>query len=102
MKSSMFTSKWAGAAAIGAASLSLAGIAGAQSTEQTAASARRELAPQVHAIELTVATGYAQGFGDVASGRPSLTDVGNAGGAVELGVGYRLLPELALGLYGSG
>jgi hypothetical protein len=53
-------------------------------------------------VELTVATGYAQGFGDVATGQPSLTDVGQAGGAVQVGVGYRLVPRLTLGLYGSG
>ncbi len=54
------------------------------------------------AVELTVGTGYAQAFGNVASGRPALTDVGTAGGAVQVGAGYRLIPELTLGVYGSG
>jgi hypothetical protein len=94
--------KWIPALAIAIASLPLAGIAAAQSTEQAATSSSRELAPPTHAVEIAVAAGYAQGFGKVASGAPSLTDVGNAGGALELGVGYRLLPELALGIYGSG
>jgi outer membrane protein W len=54
------------------------------------------------AVELTLGMGYSQGFGDVGKRQPSLTDVGNPGGALELGVGYRLLPELAIGVYGSG
>ncbi len=43
-----------------------------------------------------------QGFGDIGTNQPTLTDVAQPGGAVQLGVGYRLIPQLALGLYGSG
>jgi hypothetical protein len=53
-------------------------------------------------VELTIGTGYAQGFGNVGAGQPSLTDIGTAGGAVQLGAGYRLIPQLTLGAYGSG
>lgn len=61
----------------------------------------KPLAAATHALELTIGTGYAQGFGNVTSGQPSLTDVGQAGGAVQAGVGYRLIPQLTLGVYGS-
>jgi hypothetical protein len=62
----------------------------------------RDLPAATNAVELTVGTGYAQGFGDVAPGQPTLKDISTAGGAVQLGVGYRLIPELTLGVYGSG
>ena len=62
----------------------------------------RDLPAVKNAVELTVGTGYAQGFGDIASGQPALKDLGSAGGALQLGVGYRLIPQLTLGVYGSG
>jgi len=62
----------------------------------------RAFAPVVHALELHVGTGYAQGLGKFADGSPSSSNTGSAGGAVELGVGYRLIPNLTLGVYGSG
>jgi hypothetical protein len=55
-----------------------------------------------HAVELTVGTGYAQGLGDIGAQQPRLRDFGTAGGAVQLGAGYRLTPNLTLGAYGSG
>src|SRR5580704_2674482 len=58
------------------------------------------LAPATHAVELTIGTGYEQGFGKFSSGQPSLTDIGVAGGAVQIGAGYRIIPQLTLGLYG--
>jgi hypothetical protein len=54
------------------------------------------------AIELTIAPGYNQGFGHVASGQALLNDLGTAGGALEGGVAYRFNPRFALGVYGSG
>ncbi len=59
------------------------------------------LAPATHAVELTIGTGYEQAFGNIQSNRPSFTQVGQAGGAVQTGVGYRIIPQLTLGLYGS-
>jgi outer membrane protein W len=53
-------------------------------------------------VELTLGAGYAQGLGNVGAAQPSLSDVGQAGGAVQVGVCYRLIPQLALGVYGSG
>ena len=92
-------------AAIVAASSVVTGVASAQesappsdASEQRA----RSLEPATHAVELTIGTGYAQGFGNIASGQPTLTDMGTAGGALQLGVGYRLIPQLTLGVYGSG
>jgi hypothetical protein len=58
--------------------------------------------PANKAVELTIGTGYTQGFGNVAPGIPSLTDESTAGGQVQLGVAYRFMPEFALGVYGSG
>jgi hypothetical protein len=101
----IMNAKWMTAAAVVMGSVSLAGSAGAQSTEPSATAGEKtthELAPVDHAVELSVAAGYAQGFGNVQSGQPSLTDVATAGGAAEIGVGYRLIPQLSLGVYGSG
>lgn len=54
------------------------------------------------AVELTVAPGYTQGFGGIGRDLPNVQDVGNAGGGLQLGVGYRLNPAWAVGIYGSG
>jgi len=62
----------------------------------------RALDPVKNAVELTIGTGYEQGFGRFSSRQPSLTDVGAGGGAVQIGVGYRVVPQLTLGLYASG
>jgi hypothetical protein len=85
--------------------LLVAGSANAQvqtKDEATEGAAEKRLAPATKAVELTVGTGYEQGFGKFGSGQPSLTDVGTAGGALQIGVGYRVIPRLTLGLYGSG
>ena len=52
-------------------------------------------------IELAVAAGYAQGGGDIGRDMAALDDVAGPGGAVELQVGYRIIPHLTLGVYGS-
>jgi hypothetical protein len=96
-------SKWI-IAAVAASSVAVTGVASAQEKDQPSAESSKagELAPATGAVELTIGTGYAQGFGNVASGQPSLTDVGQPGGAVQVGAGYRLIPQLTLGVYGSG
>jgi hypothetical protein len=94
-----------GAAMMGVLVLSSTASAEEQSRDQATDEARAtpsDLAPATHGVELTVGTGYEQGFGKFADGQPSLTDVGIAGGAVQLGVGYRIIPQLTLGVYGSG
>jgi hypothetical protein len=99
--------KWWAASAAALGTIACAGVASAQqqSRDESPQSVRdrsRELPAVKDAVELTVGTGYAQGFGSVASGLPKLTDVGTAGGALQLGVGYRILPQLTLGAYGTG
>jgi hypothetical protein len=63
---------------------------------------KRDLRPVTQALELTLGTGYAQGFGKVMPNQPSLTDLGQAGGSLQLGVGYRVIPQLTLGVFGTG
>jgi hypothetical protein len=101
----MNTKKLFGAAAVVTGSVLFAGVASAQSKDEGATPDTQSssyMPAPTHAIELKVATGYAQGFGDVGSNLPSLTDTANPGGAVELGVGYRIVPRLTIGVYGSG
>lgn len=62
----------------------------------------RDLSAIHDAVEVVLAAGYAQGFGDVSSGQPNLTELGLAGWSMQLGAGYRLTPRLALGAYGGG
>jgi len=90
-------------AAIAVGSLAVTGVARAQELDRRVPTSKPEtLAPAKDAIELTIGTGYAQGFGEIGTNQPKLTDVGQPGGAVQIGVGYRLIPPLALGVYGSG
>jgi hypothetical protein len=94
--------KWMTAAAVAITSIVITGVASADEKDHTRASEKSESLPSAnHALELTIGTGYMQGFGNVASGQPSLTDVGTAGGGVQGGIGYRIIPELSLGAYGS-
>jgi hypothetical protein len=97
-------SKWIGVAAVVLTSTLTAGAASAADKDvgQNEGEKAEKLAPATRAIELTVGTGYTQGFGNIASGQPSLTDIATAGGALQLGVGYRIIPQLTLGVYGGG
>jgi outer membrane protein W len=96
--------KWMAAMAVAINTVIVAGVANAQEKDevQDRNDKATKLAPVKNALELTVASGYAQGFGDVGSNRPSLGDAAKAGGALQLGVGYRLIPQLTLGAYGTG
>lgn len=80
--------------------LLLARSAGAQVTEGELRS--HAMTPADHALELSIGTGYAEGFGNVGATQRSLQDLSAAGGAVQLGIGYRIVPHLSLGVYGSG
>lgn len=95
--------KWIGAAVV-STTMVVSGVASAQEKDQAQSASGNSagLAAASNAVEVTLGTGYEQGFGNVGSGQPSLTDVGTAGGAVHLGVGYRLIPQLSVGVYGSG
>lgn len=76
---------------------------GAPPVDEVSRSALRDDYPAAtHAIEISLGTGYAQAFGKVGNGIPQLNDVGQAGGALQVAVGYRVLPQLTLGVYGSG
>jgi hypothetical protein len=80
------------------------GVASAQEApvkDNVTSDRANDLAPVANSVELTVGTGYAQGFGNLGGGMPSLTDLATAGGGVQAGLGYRLIPELTLGAYGS-
>jgi hypothetical protein len=95
--------QWMTAAAV-AMSIVVSGVASAQEKDRVASaeSDRSErTAPVKNAVELTIGTVYTQGFGDIASKQPKLTDLATAGGSVQGGVGYRILPQLTLGVYGS-
>src|SRR5580692_9766562 len=97
--------KLATGVAVTMSALAFAGSARAQAQDKDQVvneAPAKDLAPATHAVELTVGTGYEQGFGKFSSGQPSLTDLGDAGGAVQVGVGYRIIPQLTLGLYASG
>jgi hypothetical protein len=101
----MHQTKWIVNAAGVMGMLLVAGTASAQVQRKDEAglgAAEKRLAPATNAVELTIGTGYEQGFGKFGSAQPSLTDVGTAGGALQIGVGYRIIPQLTLGLYGSG
>jgi hypothetical protein len=85
--------------------LTMAGAASAQEPTKDAprsSEGASTLSAADRSVELTVGAGYAQGLGNVGAAQPSLGDVGQAGGAVQLGAGYRLVPQLTLGVYGSG
>jgi outer membrane protein W len=54
------------------------------------------------AFEITLGGGYAQGFGDIGAGKRRVQDLSQAGGEIQLGLGYRINPNLMVGAYGSG
>jgi hypothetical protein len=92
------------AGAAGFTTLLLSTIAGAQPKDvplEAGAGVGVPKAPS-NALELKIGMDYSQGFGGIGSGISNLTDLGTAGGAINLGLGYRLDPHLMLGIYGSG
>ncbi len=94
--------KWI-TSAVAVASVLFAGVADAQPKDQpTESAADGNLPAADKSVELTIGTGYEQGFGKIVNNQPTLTDIGQAGGALEASVGYRLIPQLTLGVYGSG
>jgi hypothetical protein len=60
----------------------------------------RVAAPR-NAFEIGVVTGYAQGGGKLGGAAGSLEDISGPGGSVEVDLGYRILPELGIGAYGT-
>lgn len=58
-------------------------------------------APVKNAFEIGVSAGYAQGVGELGRDLADLDDVAGPGGAVQLDLGYRIIPQLSVGAYGS-
>src|SRR5215470_11393117 len=52
-------------------------------------------------FEIAVGTGYAQGGGKLGGALGNLEDVAGPGAAVEVDVGYRIIPPLTVGVYGT-
>src|SRR5690242_14032358 len=65
------------------------------------ASVSAKHAPVESAFEIGVGAGYAQGIGELGRNLADLDDVAGPGGAVEVNLGYRIIPELSVGAYGS-
>src|ERR1044071_111751 len=93
----MKTIKW-----IPALSLFIPAIAAAQPESPDTTTGFDHKVPSVkHAFEIGVATGYTQGGGKLGGNMGSLEDVSGPGGAVEVDLGYRILPRLSIGAYGT-
>ena len=67
----------------------------------TSSDVDHHVAPVSSAFEISVGTGYSQGGGKLGGGLRNLEDVSGPGAAVELDLGYRIIPELSVGAYGT-
>ncbi|HZZ83970.1 MAG TPA: hypothetical protein VFE30_05495 [Anaeromyxobacteraceae bacterium] len=65
------------------------------------AQAQEEVTTPSNTFELSLAAGYGQGLGPVASGVPTLQGFGKAGGSFTLNAGWRISPRWEAGLYGE-
>ena len=74
----------------------------AQEADVTAPPPSAPASPADNAFEVSFGLGYAQGFGDIGAGLPSLTDQSSAGGELQLGLGWRINPHFMVGVYGTG
>jgi len=54
-----------------------------------------------NAFEISVGTGYSQGSGKLGGSAGSLEDIAGPGGAIEVDLGYRIVPQLSVGAYGT-
>lgn len=54
-----------------------------------------------NAFEIGVGTGYSQGAGKLGGTTGSLEDLAGPGGVIEVDLGYRIIPELSVGAYGT-
>jgi hypothetical protein len=61
----------------------------------------RAMRPASRAIEIAIGAGYAEGGGSVGTNRPDIEDVAGGGTALEVQIGYRVSPNLGIGLYGT-
>jgi hypothetical protein len=84
--------------------LSMGAIAAAQADEgkEGEGGSFDQAVPAVsQALEIGVGGGYTQGAGDVGKSAATVHDLSGPGATVELKVGYRVIPSLAFGAYGS-
>jgi hypothetical protein len=70
-------------------------------SERTVPPNYHSLEAPTNSVELSVAAVYEQPFGQVTQGQ-SLSDTSGGGGGLHIALGYRLSPEFALALYGTG
>ena len=82
------------------ASMSALSLLGGTAVAQPREGVRQQVPVVDDALEITVAGAYQQNEGDLADsgGQP---DVSGPGGGGELSLGYRIMPNLTLGAYGS-
>jgi hypothetical protein len=77
-------------------------VAGAQPEPTDAVGWGHAVAPVPdRTFEIAIATGYAQGGGKLGGELGSLEDVAGPGAAVEVDLGYRIIPQLTVGVYGA-
>lgn len=86
------------ASAAAAGVLAIPSVASAQ--ESRTNFFNREVAAPSQALEIAVKGGYSQSVGDIRPGT-RIQDIGGAGGAVGLDVGYRATPRFFMGAYGQ-
>src|SRR6188508_1104202 len=87
---------------IPALSLLVPSVALAQPDDiESSDSVDHHVAPADHAFELAIGTGYTQSAGKLGEGMDDVQDVAGAGGAANVEIGYRIIPHLAVGAYGS-
>ncbi len=70
-------------------------------TTESGAPFSHHVAPADRAFEVSIGTGYTQGVGELGEGMTDLQDLAGPGGAANLELGYRIIPNLTLGAYGS-
>jgi hypothetical protein len=61
----------------------------------------QEIAAPSNKLELSAGLGYGQGLGPVGRGVPTLQQLGNAGGTLQLNAGWRIDPRWEVGVYGE-
>lgn len=84
---------------IPALSLLVPAVASAQPNESSGTD--RYLAPADDAVEISVGTGYVHGLGKTGGEMADLDELTGPGGALQLELGYRIIPNLTIGGYGA-
>jgi len=77
----------------------VASSASAQTQDYEESYTKRSVRAPRDAFEMTLSSGYTQGFGDIA-GNNRIGDIAEPGYGVGLGLGFRVLPHLTVGLVG--